>query len=98
MSVEHEYRTTHFRFEDSVPAQAVGETMHLAMMAAQILFGPERVAVEARVQFDPATRHAIVSGATEVSRSLAALFLGYAWREFDRDALKVERGQGRAQQ
>ena len=80
---------TQFVFEPHVAMREVTATLQLAAIAAESSFGAQRLEVEARWAVDEASRTVVVEGASEVARSLAAIFLGYARREFGPDAVRV---------
>jgi hypothetical protein len=85
-----------FCFGDTTPLDEVRGTLDLALLAAESLHGPDRVRLEARTQIDPARLTCAIDASTEVGRTLSALFLGYARREFGEQLLRVSRGKGAA--
>jgi hypothetical protein len=58
------------------------DTLQLARIAAESLFGAERVGLEAPASVDSPGRRVTIASATEAGRALAVLFLAYARREF----------------
>jgi hypothetical protein len=79
-------------FKTDVSMEDAEGTLHLAKLAAQSLHGPERLELEAPWQVDAVRGTVTIDAATEAGRTLALVFLGYARREFGRDAVRVRRG------
>lgn len=94
MFSDHDHRTFHFTFKPSVPADELQDTVTLATIATEALYGAERVALEAQAEVDPKSRTVRVRGETEVGRAMASMFLGFVWREFGQEAVTVRRGEG----
>jgi hypothetical protein len=96
MFPNHDPSPIHFTFAPSAPEGSVNDTLTLSLIAVETLFGPERVRIECHAAFaTDGNRQVRVSGQTEVARALAAIFLGYCWREFGSEAVTVHRGEGR---
>ena len=93
----HDDRTIHFTFAPSVPNEQVQDTLTLSSMAAETLFGAERVTLEAQAEFDAKARQVRVRAETEVGRAMASMFLGFIWREFGAGAVTIRRGEGGGQ-
>jgi hypothetical protein len=85
MHVDH----TQFTFDESVAMSEVAGTLALARLAAESLHGRERLEMEASASVDEQSRCVRISGASEVARSLAVIFLGYARHEFGTNAVRV---------
>jgi hypothetical protein len=60
-------------------------TLKLAVMAAESLFGPARVELEAVFRVDAEGRAIVVERSTEVGATLAVLAWGYLKKEFGGD-------------
>jgi hypothetical protein len=80
---------TQFVFGPEVAMAEVTATLHLAAIAAESSYGAQRLEVEARWAVDEASRTVTIEGVSEVARLLAAIFLGYARREFGPNAVHV---------
>jgi hypothetical protein len=81
--------TTQFAFDERVSMVEVAKTLDLARMACESLHGIERVALETASRVDPEQRLVSIGGSTCPGRDLAAMFLGYARREYGFDAMRV---------
>jgi hypothetical protein len=81
---------TRFVFDRPISMNAVHGTLRLAQLAAESLHGQDRVALEAARKFDREQRCVVIDVSTDVGRTLAAVFLGYARREFGPDAIEVQ--------
>jgi hypothetical protein len=81
--------TVKFAFKDSVPMPEVEATLRLALLAAESLHGEDRVRIETRARLDRGGRACVIDTATEVGRTLAAIFGGYVRREFGEEAIGI---------
>lgn len=79
-----------FVFGPNVSMQEAEGTLRLAQIAAESLFGSDRVELEAPCASDRSARTIIIQAGTEAGRTLALIFLGYVRREFGADAVRVE--------
>jgi hypothetical protein len=66
------------------------ETLRLARLTVETLYGTERVDLEARCAVEADRRAVVVDTSTEISRALATIFLGLVRREFGSAAVSVE--------
>ena len=81
---------TVFTFNRHVPMRDVEGTLRLARLAAESLHGQDRVALESATAFKRSDRKVAIDTSTEVGRTLAAVFLGYARREFGADVMQIK--------
>jgi hypothetical protein len=84
--------TAAFTFTPDVPLPEAEATLRLAMLAVQSLHGADRMQLELHVRVERAERRVVVDTATEVGRTLAVIFSGYARREFGDSAVRVRTG------
>ena len=94
MPPEHALVT--FYFDDVVPIAEVDGTLQLSLMAAESIYGRDRIRLEAQPHLDPEGRRCSIDTATAVGRALAAIFLGYSRREFGETAVRISQGRARA--
>ena len=80
-----------FEFDHAVPIDEVAGTFELALMGVESLYGSDRVALDAVYRVDRANRTIEIDRATEVGKTLALVFLGYARREFGEQVVKMKR-------
>ncbi len=87
--MDGEIRT--FEFTDEVPANAIGETLEVALMAASSLHGAGRVRLDASCRVDERMRSCEIDCSSEVGRTLASVFAGISEAEFGRDSFTITR-------
>ena len=78
-----------FSFDEAVPIEEAELTLHLAIFAAEGLFGKPRVAMEFRYEIQPFDNHIDVDGETEVGVAVARIFAGLLLREFGESAFRI---------
>lgn len=83
-----------FEFKDDVPANAIGETLEVALMAASSLHGAGRVRLDASCRIDERLRLCEIDASNEVGKTLASVFVGLAEAEFGRDSFEIVRSGG----
>ena len=87
-------RAVSLTFGRDVAMSDVADTLQLARLAADALYGPERVALEAFWQLDQRAGTVVIDTSTAPGRAFATIFLGYVRREFGERAVRVTRGSG----
>ncbi|QOJ04884.1 MAG: hypothetical protein HRU71_01265 [Planctomycetia bacterium] len=70
----------------------VEETLLLAVLAVESLFGESTVRLDASYSVDAPRRSCAIDASTEVGRSLSRVFTGFITREFGGDAFGIHRG------
>ena len=80
-----------FQIGAGISMREVTGTLHLARLAAESLYGEERVELEVNCWADESERVVHVETDSEVGRTLAIVFAGYARREFGDGAVRMER-------
>ncbi|MBE3071302.1 MAG: hypothetical protein IMZ66_13790 [Planctomycetes bacterium] len=89
--VPEAYRYTFGKQVDALDAEM---TLHVAVFAAEGLFGEARVRMDAGYVIDPGLRVLVVDASTPVGQAVNAIFTSLALREFGRDAFHVRRIAG----
>jgi len=84
--------TATFSFGPEVPMTDAEATLRLAALAVESLHGADRIQLELHVRVEREERRFVVDIATDVGRTLAVIFSGYARREFGDDAVRVTTG------
>lgn len=82
-------------FEESVSMEEAEATLHLAMLAAESMFGESTVRMDAAYSIDEENRVCVVDGNNEVGRCICRIFTGYLTREFGGSAFRVRPFAGR---
>lgn len=80
-----------FQFDPAVPLEEAESSLHLALFAAEGLFGQARVLLDAGYEVDPWSHSLLVDVATEVGTSIARIFTGLLVREFGERSFAIER-------
>lgn len=75
--------------EPKVSMRDIRGTLQLARMATEILYGCDRVALDGRWQMSRKRRIVMIDTQTKVGHTFALAFMGFARREFGRDAVRV---------
>ena len=84
-----------YRFGKKVNLQEAEETLLLAILAAEGLFGEARVRMDAGYVIDSRLRALVVDASTDVGQAVNGIFTSLALREFGRDAFNVRRVEGK---
>ena len=88
---EQAYR---YRFAARVDLRDAGDTLLLAVLAAEGLYGTARVRMDLAVATDEALRVIVVDASTDVGQAVNGIFAAFLSREFGPDAFSVERVEG----
>lgn len=83
--------TYRFEFDPKVSLLEAEQSLHLAIFAAEGLFGEARVRMEVSYHVDEPHRAIVADGATEVGGAVVRMFTGLLIREFGEEAFKVRR-------
>jgi len=87
--------TYRYRFNDSVPLREAEESLMLAALAAECLYGRSTVRLDATFCLDRRQRCCVVEAGTDVGQAIARIFTGFLSRQFGEEAFRVERsGRG----
>lgn len=80
-----------FQFDQGVSLIDVEMSLHLAMFAAEGLYGRARVRLEAKYTFNQQDHTLAVDMRTEVGAAIVRLFTGLLLREYGEDAFEIDR-------
>ena len=78
---------------DPLDAEA---TLHLAIIAAEGLYGEARVRMDVGYAADESIRAIVVDASTDVGQDINAMFTAFLLKEFGRTAFDVRRVEGQA--
>jgi len=87
-----------YRFNESVPLREAEESLMLAVLAAECLYGRSTVRLDATFCLDRRQRCCVIEAGSEVGRAIARIFTGFLSRQFGEEAFRVERGAERSAQ
>ena len=88
---EQAYR---YRFAERVGLRDAGDTLLLAVLAVEGLFGAARVRMDFAFATDEAIRVIVVDASTDVGQAVSSIFTAFLSREFGPDAFCVKRVEG----
>jgi hypothetical protein len=88
---EQAYR---YRFADRVDLRDAGDTLLLAVLAAEGLFGAAQVRLDFGFAADEAIGVIVVDASTDVGQAVNGIFTSFISREFGRGAFCVKRVEG----
>ncbi len=83
--------TYRFTFGNDIELTDAEATLHLAMIAAEGLFGNALVRMDVSFAVDQAGRNLTVDGTTAVGATVVRMFTSLLLREFGEDAFTVRR-------
>jgi len=86
-------QTTRFKFKASVPMHEVMETMLMAQLAIESIYGEDRAKLETSIGAYPRRRLILIGTANEIGVNLALVFMGYMRREFGGRSFTMERSR-----
>lgn len=78
-----------YRFAERVDLTDAAETLMLAAVAAEGVFGETQVRLDARCGVDGSINAIVVDASTPVGRMLNSVFAAFVLREFGRDAVNI---------
>jgi hypothetical protein len=88
---EQAYR---YRFAERVGLRDAGDTLLLAVLAVEGLFGAARVRMDFAFATDEAIRVIVVDASTDVGQAVSGIFTAFLSREFGPDAFCIKRVEG----
>lgn len=80
-----------FRFKGRVPLEEAEATLHLAIIAAESLFGTARVRMDGAYLMDERLRVCVVDASSEIGQAICRIFTGFLLREFGEHTFEVRR-------
>ncbi|MEO0474352.1 MAG: hypothetical protein AAF085_00080 [Planctomycetota bacterium] len=86
--------TYRFRFDDQTDLDEAESTLHLAILAAEGLFGEALLRVRFSYRRDDDSRCLQVNGGNEISESVVRIFTSLAIKEFGSTAFSVSNALG----
>jgi hypothetical protein len=88
-----------YQFRGDIALGEAEQTLLLAILAAEGLFGEAQVRMDAGYAIDSSIHTIIVDASTDVGQAVSAIFTAFVLREFGRHAVHVRRvesiGEGR---
>lgn len=84
-------RAYKYEFGEGSDLRDVEDTLLLALLAAEGIFGEARVRLDGGYRIDREARMAMVDAATAVGQIVNAVFTAFAVKEFGRDGFTVRR-------
>lgn len=80
-----------YTYSQSVSMREVEETLLLAVLAVESLFGESTVRLDASFSIDRSRRACVIDASTDVGRAICRVFTGFVSREFGSDAFEIQR-------
>lgn len=80
----------HVTLDRTVPFKEAEDTLRLARLAVESIYGAQRTELEVLVDIDSDARRFIIDVSRRAGKTLALVFTGYARREFGPDCVMVE--------
>lgn len=83
--------TYRYTLGGDIPMREVQDSLMLAVLAMECIYGSAQARLDLSHEFDPKRRVCVIDAATQVGRDLNRLFTGFLQREFGADSFRVER-------
>lgn len=83
-----------YRFGESMALREAEDSLLLAVLAVESLYGRSPVRLDAAFCVDREKRSCVVDAGSEVGRAIARIFTGFLTRQFGEEAFRVERLTG----
>ncbi len=80
-----------YRFTEEIPLRDTEESLLLAVLAVESLYGRSPVRMDAAFCLDREQRSCVVDAGSDVGRAIARIFTGFLSRQFGEEAFRVER-------
>ena len=84
-------RAYRFRFDEGIDLEEAQQTLLLARLAVEAIFGRTRVLLDARWSVDPSINVIVVDASTPMSMGLCLIFAAFVSAEFGAEAVDVRR-------
>jgi hypothetical protein len=78
-----------YKFREDVDLLEAERTLHMAILAAEGLYGEARVRMDVAYAVDETIRVIVVDASTDVGDAVCAIFTAFLLREFGRQAFNV---------
>ena len=85
--------TYRYRFNESIPLREAEESLLLAVLAVESLYGRSPVRLDAAFYLDREKRSCVVDAGSDVGRAIARIFTGFLTRQFGEESFRVERAE-----
>lgn len=89
--MQRERELYRYSFGDRISIQDVEETLMLALLGTESIYGAAQTRLDVLHSVDEATKQIVIDAATEPGLDLNRLFTGFLQREFGDDAFRVKR-------
>ena len=83
-----------YTISDDADLEAVEDTLLLAIVAAEGVYGAARVRMDGSCQMDKQARTVVIDAATAVGQHINRIFTNFLTREFGGEAFEVRRLEG----
>jgi hypothetical protein len=83
-----------YRFKEFVDPLAAEAALHLAIIAAEGLYGEAQVRMDAGYAIDGSIRAIVVDASTPVGQDVCAMFTHFLLRQYGTDAFDVRQVEG----
>lgn len=83
-----------YKFSDTVPMDSVDESLYLAVLAIECLYGRSRILMDTAYYVDEKKRACVIDARDEIGRSIARILTGFLTREFGEKSFTVEHVYG----
>lgn len=83
-----------YRFNQELPLQEVEDSLLLAVLAVENLYGRSLVRLDAAFLLDRQERTCELEAGTEVGRAIARIFTGFLSQQFGEQSFRIERVGG----
>ena len=80
-----------YTFSQSVSMREAEETLLLAVLAVESLFGESTIRLDASFSVDSSRRACVIDASTDVGRAICRVFTGFVSREFGSDVFEIHR-------
>ncbi len=80
-----------YRFTEAVPMQEAEDSLMLAVLAAEGIYGRSRVRLETSFALDAAKRACVIDASTEVGQHVSRVFTTFITKQFGEEAFRLER-------
>ena len=79
-----------YKLGEDISMEDVQESLMLAVLAMECLYGSARARLELSHSLDPIGRVCSINASSEIGRELNCLFVGFLQREFGQDSFTVQ--------
>ena len=83
-----------YTFDKAISMLEAEDTLILAVLAVESLFGESAVKLETSYSVNALERTCVIDARSAVGRALCRIFTGYLRLEFGRNAFEIHRGDG----